>query len=290
MREPVAGIGGMVRDSAGKPVKDVEVLALDPPNWDEYLARIGELPNRDGKHSDTVLGGETVRTDEGGHFHIRGLVGRSFRLVARSKSTLETVVSEPIPGGTLDALLVIGRPGGLCRFAGVIVDLQGKPIAGASIAAMRTLPDGSRADTDWVHADDQGRFEMPQMSSEIEGFIVSPETGPAEIVHVDLAAARDAQRLEVGRIARVLVQIQTPGLAADTLVFLDAHGTPLACGTKIGRGGWMGGGDRTDISGGKSEVIIVSERASTLVIQSQGKEVQRVPLHLDPAQVNLVQP
>jgi hypothetical protein len=289
-REPVAGIGGVVHDPDGQPVRDIEVLALDPPSWDEYLGRLGEAAIDGGARSDVVLGEETVRTREDGRFHIRGLAGRSYRLLARNKRTLETAISDPIPGGTRDALIVVGDPARRCRVAGVIVDLQGAPLAGASLAGFRTLPDGTRADTDWVNADEKGHFEMPGMSPDLEGFIVWPESGPGEIVRVDPAAPRDAQRLHVGRIARVSVQIQTPGLAADTLVFLDASGTALACGTKIGRGGWEGGGDCAGISGGQSGVLIVSERAQTLVLKSQDHEVPRIPLHLDPAQVNLVRP
>lgn len=288
MREPVAGIGGVVRDPEGKPLKDVEVLPLDPPSWNEYLGRIGESTIESGDDSDVVLGNEMARTGEDGRFHIRGLAGRSYRLLVRSRRTLEALVSDPIPGGTKDALLVLGGSEGRSRFAGVIVDLQDKPIPGAMLAGIRTLADGTRIDTDWIRSDEQGRFETPEVSSAIEGFLVWPETGPGEFVQLDPAAPRDAQRLQVGRIARVCVRIQTPGLEADSLAFLDAGGKALACGKKIGRGGWMGGGNSTAIDGSQSDVIIVSERARTLVLSSKGKEVQRVPLSLDPAQVNLV--
>ena len=289
-RQPVAGIRGIVQDIDGKPVRDAEVVALDPPTWDEYLGRIGESTVRDNSSSASVLGCDSVRTGEDGRFHLRGLAQRSYRLFAYSKRTLESVVSEPIPGGTLDAVLVIGKPSERCRFAGSVVDLQGAPIARATISAMRMMPGGRRIDMDQVSTDEQGHFDLPGMSSAIDGFIVWTEVGPAEIVPVDPALPRDAQRLQVGRVARVEVQILTPGLQADTVAFLDASGTALACGTKIGRGGWMGGGDRADLSDGKSGVLIVSERAQTLVLKSQGKEVQRILLHLDPAQVNYVRP
>jgi hypothetical protein len=94
--------------------------------------------------------------------------------------------------------------------------------------------------------------------------------------------------LSVGRIARVQVEIQTRGLEADTVSFLDPRGTPLRIGMKVGRDGWMGGGEGWDVQGGSTGVLVVSEEATTVVLTQRGKEVARATIHLDPNTTNVV--
>jgi RNA polymerase sigma-70 factor (ECF subfamily) len=294
MTQPQPGIAGVVVDPEGKPVPGVDVFTLDPLSWNQMLGTLGEAPIEGGDETDRVLGDAAVTTDKDGRFHLNAVAGRSCRLLVRSKRTLEITISAPIPAGTTDATIIFGEACGRCLFAGRIVDLHGNPIAGASIAAMRTVsgsgPHASmRLDTDGVPTDATGRFEMPDKSCDLEGFIVWPDPGaPANIVPIDRSAARDALLIRVGRIARVQVELHTPGLVADSITFFDASGTQRQVGVKT-KGGWAGG-DSWGIGDGRTEVLIVSEEAKTLVLKLHGEEVARVAIDLDPATVTLVQP
>jgi RNA polymerase sigma-70 factor (ECF subfamily) len=292
--EAQTGIAGVVVDFAGKPVPKVEVLTLDPLSWNQMFGTLGESPIHDGDDTDRVLGDDCVSTDLNGRFSVAALAGRSCRLLVRDRHTLEIAVSDPIPAGTSDARIVFGRDGGRCRFAGRIVDLHGNPIAGGRIAPMRTVAGSGpraevRVDSDGVPMDAEGRFEIADNSCGIEAFIVwSDPAAPAKIVPLDAGADRESLLIRVGQIARVQVEIHTPSLKADKLVFLDAAGTQRQVGVKM-KGGWAGG-DEWSIGEGRTQELIVSEEAKTLVLKLQGEEVARVAIDLDPSRVTLIQP
>jgi hypothetical protein len=292
---PQTGIAGVVVDLAGRPVPGVEVLTLDPLSWNQMFGTLGEPPVRGGDGSERVLGDESVTTDSNGQFSVAASAERRTRLLVRDRQSLEIAVSEPVPASTKGASIVLGDAGGRCRLAGRLMDLRGTPIVDAAISATRTVHgSGPRAEvrleTGQVRTDAAGQFELRDMSRDIEGFIIWPDrTTPTNVVPIDPLTPRDQLIVRVGRMARVQIELHTAGLAADSAAFLDGSGAVLPVGATIGKHGWSGG-DRRGIGDGKSEVMIVSEEATTLVLRLLGQEVARVPIALDPATVTLVRP
>jgi RNA polymerase sigma factor (sigma-70 family) len=287
-------IGGIVVDPSGKPVPGVDVLALDALIWNEDRAALEAVPLAQGNHAPDLLGGHPSTTDAGGRFQITGLVAHSYRLLAKNNHTLERTITSPIGAGDLDAFVVLGDAGGLCSFSGRIVDLQGAPLAHATIAAMRTIARGGQnapvcINAEELRTEEDGRFELPEKSCQLEGFIVWPDrAAPPRIVCVDPSSARSALLIRVGRIAHVQVELQTPGLVADSAEFLDSSGVVCQTGVKW-KTGWAGG-DSMGLTDGKSREQMVSEEAATLVLRAHGAEVKRVPIHLEPKTVNVLRP
>ena len=113
---------------------------------------------------------------------------------------------------------------------------------------------------------------------------------PAKLVPIDGSVGRNSLVITVGRVARVRVELQTPGLRANSLAFLDARGVRLSLGMKVGRGGWMGGAETWDVRDGRTGVLVLSEEACTLVLMDGDREVARVPIHLDPNAMNVLRP
>jgi RNA polymerase sigma-70 factor (ECF subfamily) len=288
------GISGIVVDPSGKPVPDVEVLALDAWIWNENHAALQEVPLGKGKHDQNLFGGHPSTTDAGGHFHLTALPAHSYRLLAKNKRTLESSISTPVPTGSSDAFLVLGDASGLCSFAGRIVDLQGVPMPHTRISAMRKVPrgvsgDAIRLDDGGTRSDDRGCFEMQDKSCQLQGFIVWPEGAePPRIVLIDPNTQRNALLIRVGRVALVQVQLETPELAADTAEFLDSAGTVCPTGVKW-NDGWSGG-DTMWLGNRESAVQMVSEEATMVVLRLRGKEVRRMAIHLDPGRTNVVRP
>jgi protocatechuate 3,4-dioxygenase beta subunit len=293
--EPSPALEGVVIDESGSPVRGVEVRALDPMSWDECLGLLGEAPVRDGSRTDSVLGDGRVDTDENGRFRLRGLSSRSYHLRAADRRTLRIGLSEPIPAGTHDARIVLESASRPCTITGRVVDLRDQPIAGANVAARRFAPAAGSNTTEaidgpGVKTDAEGRFQLAQVSCEAGALIVQPEAAtPWKLVPLERGAAWDALVVKVGRTARVRVELQTQGLKADSVAFLDAHGNPLEVGAKRSRSGWISSSSMPLIEG-KTEVLVVSEEAATLVLRLNRNEVQRLPVRLDPSETNVVKP
>jgi hypothetical protein len=142
-----------------------------------------------------------------------------------------------------------------------------------------------------VRTDEEGRFEIERASALAEAAIVQvEESAPWSVIPIAPSQDRRSLVLQVGLLGRLRLDLADEVIAANAFWVLDAHGNRLQLGARMGGGLWVAG-PQWDISrGARSEAVLVSEEAETLVLASGGSEIARFPIRILPGELNVVRP
>jgi hypothetical protein len=219
---------------------------------------------------------------------------RLHHLRATLRSALAIGSADAVAGPT-EVTIVIPVEGPASVLRGRVVDPRGKPVAGASVRARRTISEpgresGQPLETDSVRTDGDGRFELDGISAEVDGVSVQPEdSAPGTVCPIEPGRDRRALVFVVGLLGRIQVEITTPGLEADQISVLDADGRRLQIGARRGDGAWICS-EALPIVGGRTEPLLVSETAATVVLSTAWKEVLRQPVRVVPGEMVVVRP
>jgi hypothetical protein len=276
-----------VLDEEGAPVADAPVFTWDMQRWEagnfvESLLTDEDFPGR-------------ATTGSDGRFSIDGLLPKPYTLHALHPRTLAVATREAVAAGTLDVRLVLTGAEPARRVAGRVVDPRGEPVAGVMLFYGRqSTPRVERLLAPLVTgrapcSEVSGAFEFPALC--VEGAYLLPAgTGIAQQVRFVLDPSMDLEHLlvTVSRTCRFQIVLRDPG-EADRFAVLDAGDERMWLGYTLGGTVYTTNGG-LDLLGGRSEVIEGDERAHTLVLTKEGREVRRVPIRLVPGDVQVIEP
>lgn len=290
-------IRGRVLDGQGTPRVGVQVWACDPSAFGTEVSQVSEgMTAAIAVTLEEVLSdGQSrrgARTDAQGRFELVGLLARGYALRLFDPVTAERAGPFAAEAGSEGVELVL--PGADCvRVAGRVVSLSGQPLVGVELRP-RSTSSGSvydnppHATAEPVTTDGEGRFAFERLFP--RETVLQLEHPSLFLRQVVLEGRSDLEHLEL--VEPVLCELQvdltrTPELA-DSLAVLDGAGEPLQLLESFGVGFMMS--DEARLAGGLSEVLLVRETGTTVVLRKNGLEVWRRELRLDPDQRTSVRP
>ncbi len=300
--EPLT-LAGRVVDGNGRPLSQANVWTRDASPFGEIMveALSGALQRQPCSVEGLIAGddrpgsGRKATTDDDGHFEMRGMLARGYRLRAMHPATMEMVIVEGVQGGDHDVRIVLGGAERTRRVAGRVLFHDGRPAVGVKLVCVRDrLPGGeynyapfpSHA---WQAVDEEGRFVFEALC--IEGSHLQLSGGDVPIsLRRALEPDMDLENLEiqVPRACRFQVVLERDPEEADYLTVLDESGRRLTLHSVFGRTGTAGG--FSGLRGGRSEVVIVGEDARFLVLVKDSAEVRRIPIRLEPGEIQVIRP
>jgi hypothetical protein len=272
---PSLEIRGTLLDRAGAPAVGWRFSLLDG----ELVARGDYRPY---SAEDVASGTDTHQaTGEDGGFAFRGLTPeKSYRVRAWNETTLEQVVSQAIPAGTLDVLL--RAPDGPWRplVDGVVVGLDGSPLA--DVRCRLSMNEYQVGGSTWmttgqeVTTDSIGRFAFVDVPP-TEVFLRFND-GSGSGTQVDLPPDEPCRnlRIELARSGTFVFETSTTGNGPSALWVLDDAGERL--GIEVSREGRTGTWRELAVPPGGTCRARVSERARWLVLLDGERELARRPL------------
>lgn len=315
-------LAGFVVDPQGGPVEGARVFLADPtflgrdldgsPLYAESLALEGAPFPWQEAHS---------RAD--GSFELEGLEDRDYSLVILGPDELRRITSGPWRAGDRGVRLVL-EPFGANPWTGVLRDVRGEPVPGASLWLERTTVElpydtpraldatpisesvrvreggGERVHVieprhsslrrrvgSVVRSDSRGRFHFDAIPDDGEVYLRAWTNGSIEEEwRLDTNSSPTEWTLRGER--RIQLERRGDGPTFDRYYVTDALGERLQLlrsdGDVVLR---LRSGS---FSGARSEVYSVAEEAAYLVLESEGLEVGRVPLVLERDRVSVVTP
>lgn len=269
-----ARIEGTVVDEHGAPIEGVFVMLGDPTP-----VRAGTFGTFASVEALSAFDGAELPTSADGRFAMTGLLDRAYDVLALDPRTLQTATAPGIAAGTRDLTIVLPRAGLAAVVRGCVCHDDGSPVRGARVQLAwwneAVGPRGFVTPHDGVSTDADGSFELTDVPStgvrlRVDGDGILP-------VELSIEAARMRDFVVVVDRARRMRVDRARGGSGFVRV-LDAAGEPLAlyAGAPLHRSRWEVG----FVNAGKSEVFVVSARATTLVdLAKDGKrELARIPL------------
>jgi len=234
-------------------------------------------------------GSKLVRSKKDGSFRIEGLLRREYTVQAYDDATL-LLISAPATAGRDDVVLRVVSDALRAEVSGRLVTRDGVPIPDAEVRlSLNTL------ETDYgsqftqgarVLSDESGRFVLSGVPYEhvylsIDGDAIVP-------MSYELPRERTMDELSIVVFRRCHFRIEPadPALHADRVTFLSDAGQPL--GVSHFTANSMSGYGSARLTDGRSEVLSVSEEASTAIIHRGGAEVDRRAIELDPDNVTVL--
>ena len=288
---PPTSIRGRVVDDDGRPVAGARVWLDDPTVF-------GQL-GKDMVSAESLLRGderwwsfEVTKTD--GTFEIGGLFARPYHVQAMDPILLASADSGPVFPAPAPLELVLATHDVYPRVAGHIVTQSGEPVAGVAVRMMRQtyvveLAEGHQSDAlerAPVFSDDDGAFEFASVPKEGVGLIVEGES--ILFTGTRLVDEKDVEAIEIVVTRRLHLQLEldAPHDRVDALRVLDADGVELILNVMQDEGSLHG--PEMPVIDGRSAVISLDDRATTLVLLRGTKVVARLPLSLAPGDPNVV--
>ncbi len=232
---------------------------------------------------DELAGGLNRPTsDRDGNFRIEGLLEREYRVRAFDPVTVTLGPPSTLRAGDRNVVLVLERDASCTRVAGRLLSLSGEPLRDVAISARNVAFSISSPHRHTVNTEDEGRFAFESLAAagaDLE--LVGDKIFSTYRVSLSQWDRRELIDLElaVPRMCELRVSLADPTLAGR-LAVLDAAGQSLSLLEMMGGSGSFG--TFVGLVDGRSSVLLVDERAATLVLQNGATEVARFPIRLDP--------
>ncbi len=232
---------------------------------------------------------QSVTTEAGGAFTIGGLLPRDYALALCDLGTLDAGEAGPFRAGAHDLEIVLRRKRRGGPLVGRVVNGRGEPLAGIQVQPQRDRGSeesgpvsGRRAETDA-----EGRFRFERLVYDglrlglFGGSIVTFEEHALE-PGFDPALVT----LVVRERCHFFVELALEPGRADAFSLLDGEGQPLPLYEASATMSSM----RTEATlvSGRSEILSAREGPATLVLTKDDVEVQRLPIALEPGELNRV--
>lgn len=327
---PALTLSGRVRFDDGEPVPGARVWVSDP-TWFGNAAELGMDATCEGLTESTMTREDVaslwsgnddadertqrfrspslpmwsfVRADAEGRFTLGGLAARDYTVRAMDERTLQLVTAGPFTAGSTGLALELPRAALWPRVAGRVLDTDGNPVAGASLAISTTglaVDRGTyttyRGESRGEEAvtDAGGRFELADVPFSATIAVTGDHIERTEFGSVRrggleqaISGAPEAVTIVVRHRFHLRIDASaTPGLA-DSAVVLDAEGRTLWCDRIEGASTY--GRQEIELVDGRSGSWNLAPEARTLVLRKAGAEVRRLELFLVPRSENLIVP
>lgn len=249
------------------------------------------------------LAGSFEKTDADGRFRLRGLLEREYQLSAMDPDTLQRIDAGSFPAGSEGVLIRFPHAEDRA-LVGRVVSASGAPVHGVSVVPRCDVITARLDEHSWstVHGQIRaavtgadGRFELHRIPERGVYLALESETSlPTEVGRNEpggiraLAKGHDGELVIQVELQRHLQVELAAGELVDELSVLDEAGERMRIHAFQGIARFES--DAYPLREGRSDVLVVSERARTLVLSRLGAEVKRVPLVLVDDVLNVVRP
>lgn len=291
-------ISGTVVDSSGAAVVGARVWTRDGVDFGsvrEEHAGTNLLMHRSVEELLADGDGRSAHTDNNGRFELRGLLARDYRILVQHPRTLEIAGPDPYAAGITDLRLVVGGREHVRRVAGRVVDAGGNPLENVRIFVERS---GIAADGGTWHADPDsrskvltdadGRFVFEELS--IEGTVLQVgRSSHPRASRIPLAQHPDLEAIEIvlPTTCEVRIELDDPN-RATSFRFVDAAGQAVPC--TVQSGGILIMSDGLQLNGGRSDLVQADDSAVELLLVRDGEIQERIPVRLNPGELNVLRP
>jgi RNA polymerase sigma-70 factor (ECF subfamily) len=279
---PALTLSGRVLEADGRPAAGWWIDLADATPSD------GPLLSVERESSSAAGAALPLLTDADGRFLVEGLQDRPYRVRAFDPSRCLFVHSPPTPAGTPDLELRVPDDAILPVLRGRVLSERGHPIRGAVVRVLFSLgldTTGAEALTSCreTQTDEHGHFELLSLPrAHLYLHVDGPHIDPQDAVPV-LSAADVELRAQVRCRFRLDLPATDP---ADRFLVLDSEGRELPLSIQSAATSDSTSSVPRTPTG--FPVCTVSERATTLVLLHGDHELRRLPLDLDPNQLQVV--
>ena len=275
-------IRGRVLDADGRPCAGWSVSILDETEISQLRIPIATAEGLARKEDGVA------RTDSDGGFHLTGLFARDYRLQAWDEDSLLRTEGVVAAGSQSAVLRASNATRGDVR--GVVVNRHGAPLADVEVRLCLDTVKGSVGSShisgETQITDDSGAFAFDAVPRDYVYLRLRGESIlPLAFV---LPADESAEGHEIVAFRRCHFRIEPsdPSNPAERVTFLDADGQSLQVNRFQANG--MSAYPWALLNDGRSEVLSVSEQATTAAVFRDEVEIARHPVVLDPVGVNVL--
>ena len=273
-------IRGRVVDDSGDPCVGWFVSACDEVEISQHRIPIdtAEGLGRGGP--------EVVETDAEGRFRLTGLFARDYRVQAYDRETLLRTEALVAAGDRSAELRVAGALREPLR--GTVVSRRGDPMPDVRVTVALNIVESSigshSISGESFVTDESGVFELDEVPADHVYLRCSGESVLPSVHEIE--GDESALELVVTQRCHFRIELSGAAAAADTAEFHDADGTRLQINRFQANG--MSASGTTPLDDGRSEVLSVSELATTLILSKDGSEIGRHGVTLRADEVNVL--
>ncbi|MEM1449523.1 MAG: sigma-70 family RNA polymerase sigma factor [Planctomycetota bacterium] len=284
-------IAGVVRSESGDPLGGIELWIEDPTEF-------GTIGNDDLAHLEFLAAPREstydptsdayfryVQTDARGRFRIQGLLDRDYTLMLMDLDRMHLHRAGSFAAGRADVEIVLPtRESG--AFEGRVVSASGEPVSGARVDLRVHKFGGVSHLPDPVVTDETGAFRFPDVVAEeavvmVRGESVLPAFQPAR-------RADGPIDVTVEVLCHFKVDLRGTEIRASKVGARDANGTSLSL-YDIGANGFFQS-IRIGIDGERSSTIGVTEKARSISLYLEGREVASFDVKLVAGELTTLRP
>ncbi len=282
--EPALFISGKIFGPDGNPISKCGFRVNDPTYLDLENSK---LPMEEMFSDRTERQVATVD----GEFQLHGLANRSYQIFVSHPKKPIAFVSDPIPAGSTGVEIHIPREVLLDRVAGQVVTKDGNPVPGVSVGCrlyyqgknsrMKYRPHDQLAITDA-----EGRFELHDVLRWNSQLWFDGRDIFGQGVDLQGDDSNEDLKIVISKRCRFRVQL-SEGIQADSFMVLSGCDSEMEF-DQYESGVMVSRRTRSAIVRGSSSPCDLRDSAKTLVLFQGDREVQRVPLRLEPGKLIVV--
>jgi hypothetical protein len=279
-------IAGTILDAEGKPCSGWKVDLEDG-------TRCGtQSVNLEAAARGELLARDFPETDAQGKFRIGGLRDRDYQVRAWSPESCLVVIGDPAAAGSSDLVVRVPPDASRPIVRGRVVSRRGVPMPGVEVwvsHATNLLPNGgfqvNRCRQ--VSTDVSGGFEIRDLPRRHVFLSVEGDVFPFTHLEIPPDASGEDVRIEVDVLCRFRLEPR-PEDPVNRVVLLDAQGQVLRVTVHTPRATMEG----NEVRRGEKAfpVCFASEGAAVMVLYQDKVELRRVPLDLQPGELQIVVP